>query len=232
MLTKSLSSTVLFSDPDTGLAHTYRDLRDLSIRFGAGLKSQPGWHTGDVVAVFSPNHVDWPVVLWGTYWAGGVCSLINTSYTAGEVEFQITDSNAKYLVTHPGLLSVVTEVVRKGAISVSHILLLGDENASQQTRFRYFLSLPSPRPVVRPKIDPQSSVAFLVYSSGTTGKPKGVMLTHKNIVSNIMMITETYNGNISWKGQSGRGDSMIGFLPFFHSYGEPVPLLESVTQII
>jgi hypothetical protein len=146
-------------------------------------------------------------------------------------DFVFSRTNAKYLVAHPELLSVVT-VVRKGAISVSHILLLGDKNTSQQTRFRYFLSLPSPHPVFRPKINPQSSVTFLVYSSGTTGKPKGVMLTHKNIISNIMMLTKTYNGNISLKGQSGRGDSMIGFLPFFHSYGELVRLLESVTQII
>ncbi|KIW68179.1 hypothetical protein PV04_04140 [Phialophora macrospora] len=66
------STTVVFSDVDIPRAYTYRALRDATIQFGPALLAEPGWKKGDVVAIFSPNDVDFPVVLWGAIWACGV----------------------------------------------------------------------------------------------------------------------------------------------------------------
>ena len=67
----------------------------------------------------------------------------------------------------------------------------------------------------RERLDPDNDLAFLVYSSGTTGLPKGVMLSHLNIVANVLMITSSVGRNYSWKS-----DKLLGILPFYHIYGE------------
>lgn len=74
---------------------------------------------------------------------------------------------------------------------------------------------------MRKKANPNEDLAFLVYSSGTTGHPKGVMLTHRNIVANVMMIKAGESGKLSWEGgPTGEGDKLMAFLPFFHIYGK------------
>ncbi len=175
------------------------------------------------MALFSPNDVDYPAVLFGTLWAGGVVSLVNSSYTATELEFQLVDSGAKLLVTHVSLLPIVLVATMRLKFPWSKILLLGDGGSARSSDLRHFRSLEGPKLSKMPySFDPQEDTCVLIYSSGTTGKPKGVMLTHRNIVSNVLMAVQSDNGNLHWKGgPSGNGDSIIGFLPFFHSYGKP-----------
>lgn len=68
--------------------------------------------------------------------------------------------------------------------------------------------------------DPRNDIAFLAYSSGTTGKPKGVMLTHRNIVANMAMMAATSVNLSCGNGETGSGDRSIGFVPLYHIYGE------------
>ena len=100
---------------------------------------------------------------------------------------------------------------------------MGDERDESFT-FKIFTSI---RPISRTqrsrrvKMNPKEDLAFLVYSSGTTGHPKGVMLSHENIVSNILMLKAGEAGNVTWNGGiDGKGDNILAFLPFFHIYGE------------
>ena len=100
---------------------------------------------------------------------------------------------------------------------------MGDERDESFT-FKKFTSI---RPISRTqrtrrvKVNPKEDLAFLVYSSGTTGHPKGVMLSHENIVSNIMMLHASEIGKVTWNGGiDGKGDKILAFLPFFHIYGE------------
>lgn len=180
------------------------------------------WQKNDVVAIFSANNIDMPPVIWGAMWAGGIVSTANPGYTVEELAFQLKDCGAKAVVTQRPFQSVAIEAAKRAGIPQDRIILIGDERdpSMKLKHFTQIRNLAGTSRYRRTKTDPKKDIAFLVYSSGTTGLPKGVMLTHENIVSNMLMLKAGEGGNLSWKGgKDGEGDKMIGFLPFFHIYG-------------
>jgi 4-coumarate--CoA ligase len=210
-------STVIYRDPDTGRSYTYIQVKNTAIEFGKGLKALWDWQKGDVVGLFTPNSIDVPPVIWGIHWAGGIPSPANPGYTAAELAFQLKDSGAKALITQKPFLSVACEAAKMAGIPEDRIILLGDER-DEHNRFKYFKNIKATSGASRYRRtrmrDPEKDVAFLVYSSGTTGHPKGVMLSHRNIVSNVLMLKVGEGGNMSWQN-----DRILSFLPFFHIYG-------------
>lgn len=193
------------------------------MEFGKGLKAVWEWRKGDVLGLYLPNCVDTPAITWGTHWAGGIVSPANPAYTVDELAFQLKDSNAKAIITQLPFLETARAACKIAGIEDDMIALAGDErdlsggtkhftsvrNISGATRYR------------RSKINPEKDLAFLVYSSGTTGKPKGVMLTHSNICSNITQLHAAESGHLDWKGgPDNEGDKILAFLPFFHIYGK------------
>ncbi|KAJ5637091.1 hypothetical protein N7490_006970 [Penicillium lividum] len=213
---------ILYQDADTQRHYTYKTLKDAALEFGKGLKANYDWKKGDVLALFTPNTIDTPVLMWGTLWAGGIVSPANPAYTADELAFQLKNSGARLLATQPSVLSVAREAAKKVGIREDHIILLGDQR-DPEARFKHFtsvLNISRATRYRRQKINPESDVAFLVYSSGTTGVPKGVMLSHRNIVANILQQVMGEGGNLSWNGgPDGKGDRVLAFLPFYHIYG-------------
>ena len=215
-------SIVIYRDADTNRAYSYAQVKSTAIDFGKGLKSIWEWRKGDVLALFTPNCIDTPAITWGIHWAGGVVSPANPGYTTEELAFQLRDSGAKALATQKPFLKVAVEAAMQAGIPKERIVLMGDEK-DETMKFRHFSSI---RNVAgtnryrRTKINPKNDLAFLVYSSGTTGHPKGVMLSHENIVSNILMLKAGEGDNLSWDGgPDGKGDITLAFLPFFHIYG-------------
>lgn len=180
------------------------------------------WKKGDVLTLFTPNCVDTPAVIWGCHWAGGIISPANPGYTARELAFQLKDAGSKAVVTQHSLLPIAREAARQVGIPEDKIILIGDER-DKSLKFKHFQSILNSVPTARyekTKVDPRTDLAFLVYSSGTTGYPKGVMLSHENIISNILMGIPLEGANLTWNGGThGQGDNVIAFLPFFHIYG-------------
>ena len=131
------------------------------------------------------------------------------------------DSGAKALATQKPFLENARRAAKKAGIEEDRIILLGDQR-DETAKFKHFLNVRNISGATRyrrAKIDPKKDLAFLVYSSGTTGHPKGVMLSHENIVSNVMMGKVGEGGNLSWKGgKDNQGDKVLAFLPFFHIY--------------
>lgn len=212
---------VIFVDPDANRTYNYAQVRNAALDFAKGLKSVWEWRKGDVLALYTPNCIDTPIITWGTMWAGGIISPANPAYTTQELAFQLKDSGAKGLVTQKAYLKIAQEACKQAGIENDRIVLIGDERDATN-RFKHFSTLKNISGTSRyrkAKIDPAKDVAFLAYSSGTTGHPKGVMLSHRNIVSNVLMLGAGEQ-QLSWNGGAdGKGDRVIGFLPFFHIYG-------------
>ena len=216
------NSPVIFVDAETNKSYTFDQVKKLAVEFGKGLKAVWDWQKGDVMALFTPNNIDVPPFIWGVHWAGGICSPANPAYTVDELAFLLGNCDAKAIGTEKQYLSVVIEAARKVNIPEDRIILVGDAR-DDSMRFKHFTSIVNIAGTSRyrrTKMNPQKDLAFLVYSSGTTGLPKGVMLTHANIVSNILMGKVGEGGNLSWDGGTdGQGDKLLAFLPFFHIYG-------------
>lgn len=197
-------------------------MRKTAVEFGTGLKAVWDWQKGDVLALFTPNSIDTPAVVWGCQWAGGIPSPANPGYTANELAFQLKDAGAKALVTQIPLLPVALEAAKQAGIPHDRIILLGDER-DPSMKFKNFSSIRNIAGTSRyrrPKLNPKDDLAFLVYSSGTTGYPKGVMLSHENVVSNILMGAVAEGGHLTWNGgENGQGDNVLAFIPFYHIYG-------------
>lgn len=192
------------------------------MEFAKGLKATYDWHKGDVLALFTPNSIDTPVLMWGTLWAGGSVSPANPAYTVDELSFQLKNAGAKVLATQTSVLPVATEAAKRVGIPTDHIILVGD-GRDPNARVKHFTSVRNISRATRyrkQKITPDTDVAFLVYSSGTTGVPKGVMLSHRNIIANILQQVVGECNKLTWDGGlDGQGDRVLSFLPFYHIYG-------------
>ncbi|KIW12387.1 hypothetical protein PV08_09664 [Exophiala spinifera] len=222
---------VIFQDGDhLERKYTYAQIKQLSTDFGKGLKSNYGFRKSDVLALYVPNDIDVGPVVWGTLWAGGVVSPANPGYTVQELVYQLKDSGAKLLVTHISALENAKKACKEAAIPESNILLLG-KDGDPSRKFKHWSMVRNLEGTSRwrtPKISPKTDLAFLVYSSGTTGRPKGVRLTHHNMTSNVEQVTAaephlSHDGSKKVPGipdaPKGKGDKVLAVLPFFHIYG-------------
>jgi 4-coumarate--CoA ligase len=174
--------------------------------------------------LFTPNCIDTPLITWGTHWAGGILSPANPAYTVKELAFQLKDTGAKLLVTQLAFLETAVAAAKEAGIPDDRIILIGDEK-DKSMKYKHFSSIREFAGTSRwrrTKLDPKKDLAFLVYSSGTTGLPKGVMLNHENIVANVLQLKSGEAGNLTCGGgKNGEGDTILAFLPFFHIYGKP-----------
>ena len=194
-------------DGPTGRTLTYAQLRDAVHRFAGGLRAR-GFAKGDVLALHLPNVPEYAVAFHGAALAGGTVTTINPVYNAEEITHQLGDSGAKFLLTFPQGL----ENARKAAdgSGVEEVFVLGEGEGEGATPVTDLLGKPLDEQI---PVDPDDVVA-LPYSSGTTGLPKGVMLTHRNLVANMLQARAVLD--------LGDDDVVIGVLPFFHIYGMTV----------
>jgi acyl-CoA synthetase (AMP-forming)/AMP-acid ligase II len=191
------------ADAVSGHAITYGDLAEGIRRLGAGL-SRRGIRKGDVVAIYSPNLPEYAVVFHAVARMGAVLTTVNPTYTAEELTFQLVDAGARLLVTTGALLPRAREGV---AATGRPIAIVTIDRVDGVDSLDDVAIDADPPPVT---IDPANDVVVLPYSSGTTGLPKGVMLTHRNLLANLVQIQNIENSEMR---------ALVGVLPFFHIYG-------------
>ena len=190
-------------DGPTDRIITYAQLTTAVKRTAAGLAAR-GFAKGDVFAIFSPNIPEYAIAFFGVATAGGVSTTINPTYTAEELSQQLKDSGATFLVTIPQFLETAREAV--AGTAVEDVFVFGE--AEGATPFGSLMVDADPPQV---DLDPLEDLVALPYSSGTTGLPKGVMLTHHNLVANL---AQTHAVE-----QLSESEVLIGILPFYHIYG-------------
>jgi long-chain acyl-CoA synthetase len=218
-----------------GVAMTYRELEGLSRDFAAWLQHGCGLRKGDRVAVMLPNCLQQPVVVFGALRAGLAVVNVNPLYTAAELHHQLTDSGAEAIVVFESFAHVVQEA--KEGTSVRHVVLtqLGDLfpasrrwavnlavhhmrhavppfRAAWETPLRRALKHGAGWPLEPVQLDAED-VAFVQYTGGTTGRPKGATLCHGNLVANVEQV-------IAWSGgllEEGK-ETVITALPLYHVF--------------
>ena len=190
-------------DGPSGRTLTYARLHGAARATAAGLAAR-GFARGDVLAIYSPNVPEYAVAFFGVAIAGGTVTTINPLYTPAELNRQLKDAGATYLVTIPQFLDKAREAVIGTA--VREVFVFGEAEGATP-----FAALPSAGPPPAVAIDAREDVVALPYSSGTTGLPKGVMLTHRNLVANVVQ-TDAVERLTS-------RETMVGILPFYHIYG-------------
>ena len=213
--------SVIYQDADSPRNYTHAQVQDTALEFAKGLKAVWNWKKGDVLNLFTPNCIDTPSVTWGTHWAGGVVSPANPGYTADELAYQLKDSGARAMATQVPMLPVAKAACKKVGIPEDMICLVGDQRdpAGRIKHFTSVRNISRARRFHKAKIDPSKNLAFLVYSSGTTGTPKGVELTHYNIVANVLQGLVGEGRKLTWDGVDGKPDKVLAPLPLFHIYG-------------
>jgi acyl-CoA synthetase (AMP-forming)/AMP-acid ligase II len=190
-------------DAPTGRTISYGQLAESVRAVAAGLAAR-GFGKGDVFAHYAPNLPEYAVAFHAVATVGGVNTTANPLLTAEELTRQLRDCGARLVVTVPDQLEKATEAAQ--AAGVQEIFVYGE--ADDTTPFASLLQAVGEPPEVA--IDPAEDVVALPYSSGTTGLPKGVMLTHRNLVANICQ---------SVQDRLSEDERVIAVLPFFHIYG-------------
>ncbi|HEX8000489.1 MAG TPA: 4-coumarate--CoA ligase family protein [Pyrinomonadaceae bacterium] len=196
-------------DGTSGRAISYAQLAGSVRRMAANLAAC-GFEQGKVFAIYSPNVPEYAIALYAVASLGGTSTTINPLYTADEVAHQLKDASASYLLTIPALMDKATEAADEAGIK--EIFVIGE--AVGATPLASLLEDNVEMPDV--SVNPREDVFALPYSSGTTGLPKGVMLTHYNLVANLCQQEVA--------SPMDETDTLICFLPLFHIYGMTVIL--------
>lgn len=227
-----------------GKSVLYSELHDYTERFGRALVERFGFKKGDKLAIYLPNCPQFVIAYYGAIKVGGIVTPMNPLYTAREVAYQVENSDAKILVA----LDLFKDNVEKAleTVDVDTVIYTGIDDFLPGIKaflYRVFkkkvkvtpdnkkifkmmdLIKKYPAEAPRPDIDPKEDLVALMYTGGTTGLPKGAMLTHYNLVSNVYQID-------SWLFRGRRKqDVFAGLLPWYHIYGQTTVLHTAIRSM-
>ncbi|KAI3785953.1 hypothetical protein L1987_45079 [Smallanthus sonchifolius] len=194
-------------DGATGQVYTYTDV-ELTSRKVASALHQQGINKGDVIMILLPNSPEFVYAFFGASYLGAVSTMANPFFTAAEIIKQAKASGAKIIITHSSHVPKVKDFASDNSIKVVCI-------DSAPEGCLHYSELTSGDETKLPEVEISSDdVVALPYSSGTTGLPKGVMLTHKGLVTSVAQQVDGENPNL-WIHSE---DVLMCVLPLFHIY--------------
>jgi long-chain acyl-CoA synthetase len=186
---------------------SYRELDTLSSRLANGLR-ELGVEAGDRVMLFLPNSLEFVIGYYGILKAGATITPANPLYRSEDLRHQLHDSGAVAVITNEDAYPAVRDI--KDEVSLRTVMLAGSQQVKETVSLSEILDR-CPSSLPRSDMRPREDIAVIAYTGGTTGLPKGVLLTHYNLVANAVQ-------NALWLGWSHE-DVIIGLLPFYHSWG-------------
>jgi acyl-CoA synthetase (AMP-forming)/AMP-acid ligase II len=205
------AATVAAVDVTGGNAYTYGELASAARRAAGGLCTL-GFGRGDVLAMLAPNVPEYPIAYHAGVLAGGAVMALNPLDTADDLAAHLTEAGARFVVTVPSEVDKVRELA--GRTSVEHVIVFGETSFAELLDDRYVPPAPS--------VDPASDVATILHSSGSTGYPKGVLLTHRNMVANVYQTSVV--------APLAAGEKVLAVPPFHHAFGLIMTMNASLLQ--
>ncbi|PCH36898.1 amp dependent CoA ligase [Wolfiporia cocos MD-104 SS10] len=210
----------------TGRMISYAEIRSRTQGLANGISSRWRISEDDVVCIFSPNHVDYPVAVWAVHRLGAIVTAANPAYMAGELEYQLTTTKAKLLFVHPWSYEVATDAARAAGLAPDRIVLFDSLPNNSCVTIQQLVEEGHSKPpsFTERRLNPgegKTKLAFLSFSSGTTGRPKAVCIPHYTPIANVIQMSHLANlQTLPWEERKWRpGDAAIAVLPFFHIYG-------------
>ncbi|KAM5545889.1 hypothetical protein V8D89_000015 [Ganoderma adspersum] len=228
-----LRNPTYFVDDATGRQITGDEIRARVFGLANAFHIRWGIGDGDVVCIYGPNHVDYPTVIWAAHRVGGIVTGANPAYIADELVYQIKTAKATVLLLHPDSLKVGLEAARKAGIRDDRIVLFDPVSGDHHITLGDLVKegLIQPKRYVEPRLKPgegKTKIALLFFSSGTTGRPKAVMIPHYSVIANCVQMKQyanTKDAGVPNKDKVyGAGDVGLGVLPWYHIYGIVVGL--------
>ena len=205
---------------------SFRELDGLVNSFANAL-SRLGVRKGDRVALFMTNRPEYLITVYATARLGAVFTPMNPTYKEEEVAHQLHDSEASVLVVQESLYPRVKSIRQRVSKSLKHVVVIGRRADEGDALFLDLIRQSSPRHPPQVQLSWTDDLVALPYSSGTTGLPKGAMLTHQNLVANAIQFISA--------GRITEHDTMLICLPFYHIYGVMLvngALYSGATQVI
>ena len=188
---------------------SYRELDGLANSFANALATL-GVTKGDRVALYMPNRPEYIIGLYGIARLGAAFTPMNPTYKEEEISHQLNDADVVAIVVQESLYPLV-KAVRQQIKSLKEIIVVGQRAEEGVHLFRDLIRQASPKHPPQVPLAWTEDLVALPYSSGTTGLPKGVMLTHQNLVANNIQFISS--------GRLSEQDTLLLFLPFYHIYG-------------
>ncbi|OMH81615.1 4-coumarate-CoA ligase 1 [Zancudomyces culisetae] len=225
-------NTYAFYEEPTGYSESIYTLEEKCKKLASGLLNRLGLQHDQKVLICSRNSLNYTIIMYGTLMAGGVVSFANPEYTPRELAHVISDSDSQYIFAQTAFLGTIKEAIKIAKVDIpnKNIVIIDEKLRSfngHMTIHELYCDLPFKRFEIASVEEQENKLAFIPYSSGTTGLSKGVMLTHRNIVSNVIQ-NQVLGAANRWYSDKSVTHRFLAVLPFYHIYATVIILAQGL----